>query len=162
MKKSLFLLLVVLIIAVLAGCNDNTTSPTTPTQANTPTPTAPASDGNTPSVTQPANLVEISGNVIAFNEQGAQIEKAETWESERGGNVQVTGEDDNEIINIYWSADTVFELNLTTINADGTDSMERRAADVNDVDENVMLDVWGAQEGTRFVVQRVVIWRSAN
>ena len=174
MKKFITTSLLAMGLVSLAGCNmltqGNTSVPlpqnnsTTGNSAPNINSEPPSKDNTNEQITnqslgqQTANLTEFQGVVLSSNEQGAQLEKAITFELEGGVTFMGTGGDDNEIVEVFWHEQATFELVTVTRSGD-LEIATRRIATVYDVEAGNTLTVSGAFENIGFVAQTIDIWR---
>lgn len=174
MRKYRIYLLTVILIGGLAltGCGDNDTPSNGDQEAqrdeisqqnesNEPTETT----NNGTRVDPTAQLEEIRGQILSFNEQGAQLEVIIASESSDGGEVEVTGSEDNETINVFFTEDTGFELIVERfISNVESERLEERVASIDDLESNPLpfLHVTGEFQGYDFIVHHAVIWRTVE
>lgn len=106
-----------------------------------------------------ADSNEVMGKVIDFNKQGMQIEKADRWEDEEGM-YTVTGSD-NEMMDIFFSEDTIFEIHEITY-LDGKEVVDVSNGDLNDLMPNSNVTILGERRNGEFVAKKVEIWTLTN
>ena len=107
-----------------------------------------------------ADSNEVMGEVIDFNEQGMQIEKADRWEDEEGTYTS-TGSD-NEIMDIFFSEETIFEIHEITI-LDGKEVVDVSNGDLNDLSmPDSSVTIFGKRQNGEFVAKKVEIWTLTN
>ena len=174
MKKYKISLLAIMSIVgfALTGCGDNN-PPTNGNQAAQRDETLQQSQSDEPTETtnngmrveQTAELEEIGGNIISFNEQGVQIEKSIRFEAYDGSEVGVTGTEDNETINVFFNENTQFELIVEKrISNTESERLEQRVASVDDMESNPAptLKITGVWQNEDFIAHSVIIWRTVE
>ena len=127
-------------------------------------PSAPTNNASTADST--TAWVEFQGNVLSFNEDGAQLEKIieEAVEAE-GEFIHIGGTEENETINVFFTEDTQFELIVARfISSQESEKLEQRVASVDDIasDPLPILHVTGVWQSEQFIAQNIVIWRTVE
>ena len=105
------------------------------------------------------SLDGMTGVVLEFNEQGMKIEIADHEELEDGETIMVTGLDENEVRDIFFNKDTIFEIHEVDIE---TETVEISHGTVENLHHQANVTIFTVHEEERVVATKVEIWINAN